>query len=401
MKAETISIGTELLLGEIIDTNTPYIASQLALLGIDLFYTSSVGDNRKRLCGMLEQAWNRSDIIFTTGGLGPTQGDITRECIAAFLGEKLEVNEEIKQRLIKFFAQRGMEMPQNNIRQAMVIPSATILPNPFGTAPGWWVEKDGRIIVTMPGPPHEMQMMWKNQVLPRLQEKAGAIILSRVVKVFGISESKIDELLAEYIAASNPTLATYAKLDGIYLRITAKASKPEEAREMIARRGADVKAILGDAIWGFDDDTQGGVLGRLLMAKGLTLAVIETFTGGYLTQTLATTPQSQKFFKGGMTVTSDAVKAALGLDRSFTTGRASPDSVAAMASLVREKFKSDIGIGVDGVIEGDDLTQVLIATDSELTSSPKVNSYSGKLYQMKTRAAHYALFDLIKMLEKA
>ncbi len=192
MKAEIISIGTELLLGEITDTNTPYIASQLATLGIDLFYTSSVGDNHARLCGMLEQAWNRSDIIFTTGGLGPTAGDITRECIARFMNEEQCVDEGIKQHLIHFFAQRGLEMPQNNLKQAMLIPSCVALPNPNGTAPGWWVEKNGRIIVTMPGPPHEMQSMGKNQVLPRLQRKAGAIIVSRVVKTFGVSESKID-----------------------------------------------------------------------------------------------------------------------------------------------------------------------------------------------------------------
>jgi nicotinamide-nucleotide amidase len=400
MKAEIISIGTELLLGEITDTNTPYIASQLATLGIDLFYTSSVGDNRARLCGMLEQAWNRSDIIFTTGGLGPTAGDITRECIAKFLGEEQCVDEGIKQHLINFFAQRGLEMPQNNLKQAMLIPSCTALPNPNGTAPGWWVEKDRRIIVTMPGPPHEMQSMWKNQVLPRLQRKAGAIIVSRVVKTFGVSESKIDELLATYIAASNPTLATYAKLDGIYIRITAKANTPEEAKQTIDQREADVKAILSDAMWGYDEDTQGGVVGKLLADKKLTLAVAESFTAGYLTHTLATTPQSQKFFRGGVTGTSNEVKLTLGLDKKLVTGKASEAMAAAMATLVREKLGADVGIAIEGNVEstGADLTEVFIGIDSPYSRSPRVQTYSGKLYQMKTRAAYYALFELMKVL---
>lgn len=399
MKAEIISIGTELLLGEITDTNTPYIANQLALLGIDLFYTSSVGDNRARLCGMLEQAWNRSDLILTTGGLGPTQGDITRECIAKFLSEELCVDEGIKQHLINFFAQRGLEMSQNNIKQAMLIPSCTPLPNPNGTAPGWWVEKDGRIIVTLPGPPHEMQSMWKNQVFPRLQKKAGAIIMSRVVKTFGVSESKIDELLATYISASNPTLATYAKLDGIYIRITVKADTPEAAKEMINEREAEVKAILSDALWGYDEDTQGGVVGQLLMNKKLSLAVAESFTAGYLTHTLATTPQSEKFFRGGITGTSDGVKLTLGLDPKLVTGRASEEMASAMATLVREKLGADIGISIEGNVEatGTDLTQVFIGIDTPF-APPKVQSYSGKLYQMKTRAAYYALFDLMKLL---
>ncbi|KPK21044.1 MAG: damage-inducible protein CinA, partial [Dehalococcoidia bacterium SG8_51_3] len=153
MKAEIMSIGTELLLGEIVDTNTPYLANQLAVLGIDLYFTSAVGDNSARLLNTLKQAWDRSDIILTTGGLGPTQDDITRDVIAALLGEKMEVDPQLKQELINFFARRGIEMPESNIRQATVIPSATALVNPQGTAPGWWVEKEGKIIVAMPGPP--------------------------------------------------------------------------------------------------------------------------------------------------------------------------------------------------------------------------------------------------------
>jgi len=403
MRAEIISIGTELLLGEIVDTNTPFLANQLSLLGIDLYFTSAVGDNAQRLSGVLRQAWQRSELLITTGGLGPTQDDITRDAIAGLVGEKIEVNEELKQHIINFFARRGIEMPQSNIRQATLIPSATAIPNPQGTAPGWWVEKDGRIIIAMPGPPGEMQFMWQNEVFSRLQQRTGATFLSRMIKTFGLTEAKVDELLAHLMPSSNPTLATYAKLDGIYLRIAAKAARPEEAQEMISRREADVMAILGDVIWGVDDETQEGIVGRLLVAKGLSLAVAESFTGGFLTHTLANAPESESYFKGGLIATSDEVKVALGLDPQLVTGKASAEVATAMAILARRKLGASIGIGIEGESRAESVSgmvpgTVFIAIDSEQIKLHTVQSYSGRLYQMRRRAAYYALFDLMKLL---
>jgi len=403
MRAEIISIGTELLLGEIVDTNTPFLANQLSSLGIDLYFTSGIGDNAERLAGVLKQARQRSELIITTGGLGPTQDDITRDAIAGLLGEKLEVNPELKQHIVDFFAHRGLEMPQSNIRQAMLIPSAMAIPNPQGTAPGWWVEKDGRIIVAMPGPPGEMQFMWQNEVFPRLQKRAGAIILSRMIKTFGLSEAKVDELVAHLMSSSNPTLATYAKLDGIYLRIAAKAAKPEEAKEMISRREAEVRAILGDAVWGVDDETQEGLVGQLLVAKGLSLAVAEYFTGGFLTYTLANAPGSQRYFKGGLIATSDETKITLGLDSQVLTGEVNAEVATAMAILARQKLDASIGIGIEGESPAESASgmasgTVFIAIDSEQIEQHSVQSYSGRLYLMKRRAAYYALFDLMKLL---
>ena len=403
MRAEIISIGTELLLGEIVDTNTPFLADQLSSLGIDLYFTSAVGDNSARLAGVFRQAWQRSELIITTGGLGPTQDDITRDAIAGLLGEKPEVNEELKQHIVDFFARRGLERPPSNIRQATLIPSAVAIPNPQGTAPGWWVEKEGRIIVAMPGPPGEMQFMWQNEVFPRLQKRTGAIILSRMVKTFGMSEAKVDELLTDLTASTNPTLATYAKLDGIYLRIAAKAEKLEEAQEVISRREAEVRAILGDIVWGVDDETQESIVGQLLVAKGLSLAVAESFTGGFLTHTLASAPESQRYFKGGLIATSDEVKVALGLESNLVTGEASAEVATAMAILARHQFGASIGIGIEGerapeAISGMVPGTVFIATDSEQINHHTVRSYSGRLYQMRRRAAYYALFDLMKLL---
>ncbi len=404
MKAEIISIGTELLLGEIVDTNTPYLANQLAVLGIDLYFTSAVGDNPARLQGVLKKAWDRSDIIFTTGGLGPTQDDLTRDAVAALLGEEMTVEPHLKQGLVDFFARRGIEMPQSNIRQAMLIPSATALVNPQGTAPGWWVEKDGEIIVTMPGPPGEMQYMWENQVLPRLQQRTGAVIMTRMIKTFGTSEAKVDEMLADLTPSPNPTLATYAKLDGIYIRIAAKAEKEETAREMIARREADVRAILGDIIWGVDDDTQEAVAGRVLVEKGLSLAVAESFSGGFLTHTLATAADSERYFKGGLIATTNEVKVALGLDPKLAGSEDKSEVAGAMAILARQRLDATVGIGIEGESRAEPESgmvpgTVFIAIDSDEANWHAVQSYSGRLYQMKRRAAYYALFDLVKLLK--
>jgi len=404
MRAEILSIGTELLLGEIVDTNTPFLASQLSLLGIDLFFTSAVGDNPERLSGALRQAWERSDVIITTGGLGPTQDDITREAIAGLFGEEPAVDPALKQSIVDYFGQRGIEMPASNIKQATLIPSAAAIPNLQGTAPGWWVERDGRIIVAMPGPPSEMQFMWQNQVFPRLQRKTGAIILSRMLKTFSLTEAKVDELVAPLMSSSNPTLATYAKLDGIYLRIAAKAARRREAEELISKREAEIRKILGDAIWGVDDDTQESVVGQLLVARGLTLAVTESFTNGFLAHTLASAPGSQGYLKGGIVAATDQVKVALGIDAGLVAGGPSAELAAAMAGLARRKLGASIGIGIEGYTEpvGETLPgTVFIAIDREEAEKPVVQRYSGRLYQMKKRAAYYALFDLMKLLMSA
>ncbi len=206
MKAEIIPIGTEILLGNIVDTNSSFLAHQLPLLGIDLYFISTVGDNQERLVDALKKAWTRADLIITTGGLGPTQDDITRQAIAELVGEELRVNPEIWKELQALFSQHHWKIPQSNIRQATVIPSAKTIPNPIGTAPGWWVEKHGHIVIAVPGPPDEMQLMWEEGVLPRLRQKAtSAVILSKTIKTFGLAEAKIDELLAPLLQLYNPS----------------------------------------------------------------------------------------------------------------------------------------------------------------------------------------------------
>ena len=384
MKAEIIAIGTELLLGEITDTNSPFIARQLALLGIDLYYVSTVGDYPERLFGVLRQAWRRSDLIITTGGLGPTQGDITRETVAGLLGERAEVDASLKQELIDFFARRGMEMPESNLKQATLIPSAVALPNPLGTAPGWWVEKEGRIIVALPGPPGELQPMWQKEVFPRLEKRSCAIILSRTLKTWGLSEAKVDELVAPFLSSANPTLAIYAKPDGIHLRITAKADKKEVASKMISERETDIRGILRDNIWGVDSETLEGVVRQLLISQNLTIAVAESFTRGFLSYTLASVSEISKYFKGGIVTPGAQV------------GKASTETAANLASLARSKLGADIGIGVDGYTEpaGDGaMGWAFIAIDTGQSGQRVVQSYSGRPHQLIRRAVQHALFN--------
>ena len=299
MKAEIITSGSELLLGEIADTNTSFLAKQLAALGIDLHFSSIVGDNFERYSGVLKQAWDRADLIITTGGLGPTKGDITREVTAALVGEEMTVRPELRHTLTQFFTRRNIEMPDNNLKQATLIPSGTALPNRAGTAPGWWVEKEDRIIVLMPGPPIECQDMWFQQVLPRLEKKSGAVILSRTLKTFGMSEGLVDELMTPFLSASNPTLGIYAKADGIHLRITAKAPTREEAEKMAAAREEELRGVIGQNVWGADEETMESSVGQRLIDSGRTLAVAETFTEGQLTGHFAATDGSARFFKGG------------------------------------------------------------------------------------------------------
>jgi nicotinamide-nucleotide amidase len=284
MKAEIVSIGTELLLGTINDTNAQYLAQRLSGLGIDCFYVSQVGDNLGRIIEVLARAWERSDLTITTGGLGPTGDDLTREAISALLGEAPVVVPELAEALRSFFSRRGVRMPEQNLKQATVIPSAAVIPNPLGTAPGWWVKQQtphgARAIVSMPGVPFEMKRMWEREVEPALVRFTGSIIVSRTLKTMGLGESAAEEAVADLMPSSNPTLAPYAKSDGVHLRITAKAPDRDTALAMIAAMESKVRERLGNAIYGADDDTPAGVVVAMLEASGLQLAVLETGAGG-------------------------------------------------------------------------------------------------------------------------
>ena len=283
MRAEIVSIGTELLLGTITDTNASYLAQRLAPLGIDCFYISQVGDNSARLQEVLARAWERSDLTVTTGGLGPTVDDLTREAIAQVLNETLFVDQGLAEHVRQFFARRGSPMPEANLKQAALIPSATAIPNPIGTAPGWWVSREmegkERIIVSMPGVPFEMKRMWEVEVEPRLRSLSPTQIVSRTLKVLGMGESAVEQVVVDLMSGTNPTLAPYAKQDGIHLRITAKADDEQTARQMIAHLEEQVRSRLGEAVYGADEDTPARAVFELLASRGMRLAVLEVGEG--------------------------------------------------------------------------------------------------------------------------
>ncbi len=358
MKAEIICVGTEILLGEILDTNSQYLAARLPPLGIDVHYICKVGDNLSRLAEAIGRARERSDLVLITGGLGPTEDDLTRQAIALTLGEEMYVDTDTEQRLRAFFASRGFSFPERNIKQAMLIPSAQAIPNPRGTAPGWWVEKDGRTIVAMPGPPTELQRMWEAEVAPRLARlTSGEVIISRTLKTIGIGEGHLDEMVSPFLKSENPTLGVYAKADGVHLRLTAKAPTQDAARALIEPVEEELRRLLGDAIWGADDDSLEAVIGAILKQGGLTLATMESCTGGLLASTITDVPGSSDYFKGGYVAYSAEMKMSLGVSAELIErhGTVSDEVAADMARAARTRAGADIGVAVTGVAGPDEL----------------------------------------------
>jgi nicotinamide-nucleotide amidase len=402
MKAEIIPVGTEILLGNIIDTNSSFLANQLPLLGIDLYFISTAGDNQKRLVDTLKRAWKRADLIITTGGLGPTQDDITREAIGELMNEELKVDEKLWQELQDLLRHYLGEVPQSNIRQATIIPSAKIIPNRMGTAPGWWVEKDKHIIIALPGPTDEMKMMWQEGILPKLEQRAtGEVILSRTIKTFRLAEAKVDELVAHISKLSNPTLATYINPDGVYLRITAKAKEKTEAQRLISQSEEQIRNILSPYIWGVDDDTLGSVIGELLKAKNWSLATMESCTEGLLCSTIASSQESCTYFKGGLLACCDEAKIACGVDASIMErhSQESAEVAKAMAETARRNLKTDIGMGVGGNMNvNENSGEAFIGLSSDKFEQTFTHRLRGNRSRMKQRTVYAALFDLRRML---
>ena len=351
MRAEILSCGTELLLGHITDTNATYLAQSLAALGIDLYFVSQVGDNQGRIVETLQRAWERSDLVIMTGGLGPTEDDLARESISALLGETMRVDPVLEAELHGIFATRNAAMPERNIKQATLIPSARAIPNPLGTAPGWWVEKDGHIIVAMPGVPREMYRMWEQEAIPTLSSYTGGLIFTRILRVWGLGESAVEERLDGLIHSDNPTLATYAKSDAIDVRITAKAETREIAEREVAEMENRAREVLRHHVFGIDKDTLQSVIGKYLTGRRQTLAVMESLTGGLLASTLTDVPDSSNYFIGSLVAYGNELKVQLGVPREIVEhyGVISEQTARAMAHAARERLGADYGLGITGV----------------------------------------------------
>ena len=406
MKAEILSIGTELLMGELTDTNSSWIAARLPALGIQLEWVSIIGDDLTNLVEAFSRGLERSDFIFTTGGLGPTQDDLTREAVAAALGETPVVQEGVVRELEEYFRKRGTAMPSNNNKQALLVPSAQFIRNRNGTAPGWWAQRDGKTIVCMPGPPGEMQAIWEEEVEPRLRQMVhGNVTISRNIKTMGLSEGAVDEVVSEFFGRKNPYLGIYSKPDGIHLRLIARAQDKAAALGLIQPVEEAIVGRLGPYVWGYDDETPEQAAGQALMERGLTLATMESCTGGYLANSITEAPDSSKFFRGGLVAYGDGAMVAHGVpvDTIQKFGAVSRETAAAMARSVREQLRADFGIGIAGVagpseLEGKPvgLAYICIAgptgtRDLELRLPPR-------RVVIKRRAANQALIELRKLV---
>ncbi|MFP4641773.1 MAG: competence/damage-inducible protein A [Chloroflexota bacterium] len=410
MRAEVISIGSEILLGKITDTNIPYLSGELPQLGIELQRTVQVGDSQPMIAEVLRHAWSAeggSDLVITTGGLGPTADDLTRESIAEVLGEEMKVDPELEQRLRDMYHRLSHEMPESNLKQATLIPSATAIPNPRGTAPGWWVEREGKIILALPGPPWEMQRMWEKEIKGKLQETVGASrIISRTLKIFGLSEATVDEMIRPFSPPANLSIGVYSKTSGIEVRLTAGAPDQDSAERLIAPVEADIRSVMGDYIWGVDDELLEQTVGELLRERGLTLATMESCTGGLLANLITNVSGSSEYFAGGLVAYASEAKESFGVDHDLIAqyGVISSQVAEAMAQAARERLGADVGVGITGVAgpekqEDKPVGTVYVGVANGSVTGSAHAVFPGPRWRIKSHAATKALVELKKLVQ--
>ena len=361
MNAELIAVGTEILLGDIVNTDAQLISQGLSELGINVFYQTVVGDNPDRLRGVIENAKQRADIIITTGGLGPTLDDLTKETLAEVFGKKLALHQPSYNRLVDFFHAIDREMTPNNVKQAWLPEDCTVFTNQWGTAPGCAFDADGKHVLMLPGPPRECNPMWKECAMPYLYPLAGGCIVSHNIRVFGLGESAMEDRLHDMMESmTNPTIAPYAKVSECFARVTAKADTTEEAEALLAPVVDKVCDMLGDDVYGVDVDSLEQVVGDLLREKGLTLAVAESCTGGLLSKRITDVPGSSAYYKGGVCSYTNEVKVnLLGVEQATLDAyTAVSEQVAGqMARGVARVLGTDIGIGITGIAGPDGGTE--------------------------------------------
>ncbi len=356
MRCDVLAIGTELLLGQIIDTNSAWLGEQLAEAGIDSYDHRKVGDNLDRMVASLKDLLVDADAIVVCGGLGPTPDDVTREALAAVAGVRLERREELVESIAAMFGTRGRDMPANNLRQADIPEGAQVIPNAMGTAPGVMAEIDGKVIYAVPGVPYEMHAMVKDFVIPDLLERAGlrSVIVSRSLKTWGASESGLAEMIAQRVDdQSNPSIAFLARgIEGLYVRLTAKAASVAEAQSLIAAEEAELRAILGDLIFAVDDETMESVVLRACAERGWSLGVAESLTGGLIGARLANIPGASETFRGSIAAYATEVKrSVLGV----TAGSViSAECVSQMAEGAQRVLGCDVAVAVTGVAGPDE-----------------------------------------------
>lgn len=349
---EILSVGTEILLGDILNTNCRFLSVELAKLGITVLRHTTVGDNADRLAAALGTALERSDIVIATGGLGPTADDITRDVCCEAMGFELRFDERIAEEIRRYFTAKGAEIPETNYRQAYVPVGGTVFPNHHGTAPGLGLKKGGKCVVMLPGPPYEMAPMYRESVVPYLAEYSDGAIVSHTVRTMGIGESALAELCSELLDGENPTVAPYAKMGEALLRVTAKAERLQEAEELCAPVIAEIRRRVGRYCYGIDSENIEQRVVELLKSSGLTLATAESCTAGYVSKRVTDIPGASSVFGCGAVTYSNEIKEKLLGVRHETLeahGAVSEETAREMAAGVRRLSGADIGISVTGI----------------------------------------------------
>ncbi|MDR0272388.1 MAG: competence/damage-inducible protein A [Clostridiales bacterium] len=406
MNAEILTVGTEILLGNIVNDNAAFLSRELANLGVAVYTHTSVGDNHPRLANALEHAFINADIVITTGGLGPTQDDITKTVAAEFFSRKLVTHEESFARIKERFA--GGALPENVERNALVPEGAEILQNDHGSAPGICIESDGKILIMLPGPPHEMEPMFKNYASNFLRRKSDKIFLSRTLKIIGIGETAVESQLRDLVdAQTNPTIAPYATIGEVQLRITASAENEAEARNIIAPVADEIYKRLNPQVYGEDEAELAEIIVNKLKGKNLTLAVAESCTGGLVSSMLVEISGCSAVLRESfITYSNEAKTARLSVSPEIlkTHGAVSPETAAAMAEGAAKSAGANIGLSITGIAGPDGGTPekpvglVYIGHFINGKTQTEKHNISGNRNVVRTRSAIRALDFLRRSL---
>ena len=362
MTVEIIAVGTEILLGNIVNTNAAYLAEKCASLGLSCYHQDVVGDNEERLADTLKLALSRADIILLSGGLGPTQDDLTKEVAAKVCGRQLYLHEPSKEAIRQFFAQRNLEITENNWKQAMVPEGCIVVENPGGTAPGIIIKENGKHVVLMPGPPGELIPMFEHSIMPYLAGLQSGVIYSQTVKICGVGERKAESMVEDLVEAQkNPTIATYAKIGEVHLRVTATAADEKEAKKLVKPVVKELKGRFGNHVYTTDNEvTLEKAVVDLLTANKLTACTVESCTGGMLSARLINVPGVSEVFKSGyVTYSNKSKRRLLGIKKNILMkhGAVSEQIAREMAKSAASLAKTDVSVSTTGIAGPDGGTE--------------------------------------------
>lgn len=413
MRAELVAVGTELLLGQIVNTHSAWLSQECSRMGIDVYYHTTVGDNQNRLKTVIQKAGSRSDLVIVTGGLGPTEDDLTKETVAEVLDIPLIEHTPSVAMLEQMFAERGMRIPPSNYKQAMVFKGGRVFPNRNGTAPGVAITHKKTTYILLPGPPTELHPMFKLEVRPFLEElRIGnrEVIISDVLRFYGIGESHLVEVVQDLLdSQDNPTIAPLAKEGEVTLRLTAKAPEKDRAESLIQPVKEEILARVGRYVYGTDEETLEEVALQSLLKSGKTVGFAESCTGGLITEMLTSLPGASAAVKGGIVTYSDQGKVELlGVPPQIleSHGAISAEAAIAMAEGARQRLKTDYALSVTGVAgpdsaEGKPVGTILIGLSESKTPTRVFRlSLKGSREKIRIRAAKHALYVLQERIKK-